>query len=72
MLVESDGLGESSQNAVSDVESLDDEEQWLDALEAGELDDNGKLKREQDPTLLTARQVTATLSAFQNVTLTLS
>uniref|UniRef100_A0A8B9J4K2 INO80 complex subunit B-like conserved region domain-containing protein n=1 Tax=Astyanax mexicanus TaxID=7994 RepID=A0A8B9J4K2_ASTMX len=35
---------------------LDEEEKWLDALEKGELDDNGELKKEIDESLLTARQ----------------
>lgn len=35
----------------------DEEERWLDALEKGELDDNGELKKEVDESLLTARQV---------------
>ncbi|CAL9694972.1 unnamed protein product [Knipowitschia caucasica] len=35
---------------------LDEEERWLDALEKGELDDNGDLKKEVDESLLTARQ----------------
>ncbi|KAG8430674.1 hypothetical protein GDO86_020180 [Hymenochirus boettgeri] len=34
----------------------DEESRWLDALERGELDVNGELKREIDETLLTARQ----------------
>ncbi|CAI9611307.1 unnamed protein product [Staurois parvus] len=34
----------------------DEENRWLDALERGELDVNGDLKREIDETLLTARQ----------------
>lgn len=34
-----------------------DEEKWLDALEKGELDDCGELKKMKDPALLTARQV---------------
>ncbi|XP_018431251.1 PREDICTED: INO80 complex subunit B, partial [Nanorana parkeri] len=34
----------------------DEESRWLDALERGELDVNGDLKREIDETLLTARQ----------------
>lgn len=37
---------------------VDEEEKWLDALEKGELDDNGELKKEVDESLLTARQVT--------------
>lgn len=36
---------------------VDEEERWLDALEKGELDDNGDLKKEIDESLLTARQV---------------
>ena len=36
---------------------VDEEEKWLDALEKGELDDNGELKKEIDVSLLTARQV---------------
>ncbi|XP_038852046.1 INO80 complex subunit B-like isoform X1 [Salvelinus namaycush] len=35
---------------------VDEEEKWLDALEKGELDDNGELKKEIDESLLTARQ----------------
>uniref|UniRef100_A0A8C6UNB0 INO80 complex subunit B-like conserved region domain-containing protein n=1 Tax=Neogobius melanostomus TaxID=47308 RepID=A0A8C6UNB0_9GOBI len=35
---------------------VDEEERWLDALEKGELDDNGDLKKEVDESLLTARQ----------------
>ncbi|XP_064420383.1 INO80 complex subunit B [Latimeria chalumnae] len=38
------------------LEHEDEEERWLDALEKGELDDNGELKREIDESLLTARQ----------------
>ncbi|XP_061921532.1 INO80 complex subunit B [Entelurus aequoreus] len=34
----------------------DEEERWLDALEKGELDDNGELKKEVDESLLTTRQ----------------
>ncbi|XP_073473741.1 INO80 complex subunit B isoform X1 [Aquarana catesbeiana] len=34
----------------------DEEKRWLDALERGELDVNGDLKRDIDETLLTARQ----------------
>lgn len=36
---------------------VDEEERWLDALEKGELDDNGELKKKVDESLLTARQV---------------
>ncbi|XP_067839025.1 INO80 complex subunit B [Heptranchias perlo] len=44
-----------------DSESLqepeqDEEQRWLDALEKGELDDNGELKKEINESLLTARQ----------------
>ncbi|XP_048041513.1 INO80 complex subunit B [Megalobrama amblycephala] len=35
---------------------MDEEERWLEALEKGELDDNGELKKEIDESLLTARQ----------------
>ncbi|KAG5845578.1 hypothetical protein ANANG_G00140770 [Anguilla anguilla] len=35
---------------------MDEEEKWLDALEKGELDDNGELKKEIDESLLTVRQ----------------
>nr|XP_033810637.1 INO80 complex subunit B [Geotrypetes seraphini] len=35
---------------------VDEEERWLDALEKGELDDNGELKKTIDESLLTARQ----------------
>ncbi|KAM7366398.1 hypothetical protein PAMP_015840 [Pampus punctatissimus] len=35
---------------------VDEEERWLDALEKGELDDNGELKKEVDESMLTARQ----------------
>ncbi|XP_075884369.1 INO80 complex subunit B [Nelusetta ayraudi] len=38
------------------VGPVDEEERWLDALEKGELDDNGELKKEVDESLLTARQ----------------
>ncbi|KAJ0006522.1 hypothetical protein NQD34_013795 [Periophthalmus magnuspinnatus] len=40
----------------SDSLPVDEEERWLDALEKGELDDNGDLKKEVDESLLTARQ----------------
>ncbi|XP_027285209.1 INO80 complex subunit B isoform X4 [Cricetulus griseus] len=41
-----------------DLEGQEEEEEqrWLDALEKGELDDNGDLKKEIDERLLTARQ----------------
>lgn len=41
----------------SDDSTSDDERQWLDALEAGTLDDSGAVKKkEKDPSLLTTRQ----------------
>ncbi|XP_038058261.1 INO80 complex subunit B-like isoform X3 [Patiria miniata] len=40
----------------SPSENPDEEEAWLDALEAGQLDDYGEIKRDKDPSLLTARQ----------------
>lgn len=36
--------------------SSDEEKAWLDALEAGELDDYGEIPKARDPSLLTARQ----------------
>ena len=35
----------------------DEEKEWLDALEAGTLDDNGDVKKDRDSALLTPRQV---------------
>ncbi|XP_077444345.1 INO80 complex subunit B [Stigmatopora argus] len=57
-------LDEDSNMATSplpDVDAMlrvpvDEEERWLDALEKGELDDNGELKKEVDESLLTTRQ----------------
>ncbi|CAI5785014.1 INO80 complex subunit B [Podarcis lilfordi] len=50
-------LDEDSNLEPSPLPELDTEEQrWLDALERGELDDNGELKKEVDESLLTARQ----------------
>eukprot|EP00106_Octopus_bimaculoides_P010858 XP_014778300.1 PREDICTED: INO80 complex subunit B-like isoform X2 [Octopus bimaculoides] len=37
-------------------ETSDEEQAWLDALEAGELDDFGEIRKPKDPNLLTARQ----------------
>lgn len=45
------------------VGPVDEEERWLDALEKGELDDNGELKKEVDESLLTARQVRTSSSS---------
>ncbi|XP_076106700.1 INO80 complex subunit B-like [Mytilus galloprovincialis] len=39
-----------------DVDTSDEEKQWLDALEKGNLDDSGMLRRSKDPKMLTARQ----------------
>ncbi|XP_028396559.1 INO80 complex subunit B-like [Dendronephthya gigantea] len=43
---------------VQDLKNTEDqeEEDWLDALEAGELDDFGRLKQEIDTSMMTARQ----------------
>ena len=41
-----------------DDDTSDEEQAWLDALEKGELDDNGEVKKTKDESLLTARQVT--------------
>ena len=41
----------------SDEDTSDEEKEWLKALESGTLDDNGLIKREKDPLLMTARQV---------------
>lgn len=38
------------------VEQKSDEETWLDALEKGELDDTGAVKKEKDVSAMTARQ----------------
>ncbi|XP_074641912.1 INO80 complex subunit B-like [Tubulanus polymorphus] len=37
-------------------DTSDEEKQWLDALEKGDLDDNGELKKSKDKKLLTTRQ----------------
>ncbi|CAD5117339.1 DgyrCDS6124 [Dimorphilus gyrociliatus] len=37
-------------------ETSDEEKEWLDALEKGELDDTGRVKKEKDVSLMTARQ----------------
>ena len=42
----------------------DEETKWLDALEAGELDDMGRLKRELDVSLMTTRQVSLFFQMF--------
>ena len=35
----------------------DEEKEWLDALEAGTLDDNGDVKKDRENAMLTPRQV---------------
>ena len=49
---------ESQMSSKKDEEDTSEEErEWLDALEAGDLDDNGELKKEKDTSMLTTRQV---------------
>jgi hypothetical protein len=38
-------------------DTSDEEQEWLNALEKGELDDMGGIKKNRDPLLMTARQV---------------
>ena len=38
-------------------ETSDEEKEWLNALEKGELNDYGELSKQKDPNLMTARQV---------------
>ena len=40
-----------------DDDTSDEEREWLEALEKGNLDDNGEVRKEKDISLLTARQV---------------
>ena len=40
-----------------DEDTSDEERQWLNALEAGELDENGDVKKSKASSLLTTRQV---------------
>ncbi|KAI8504973.1 INO80 complex subunit B [Branchiostoma belcheri] len=48
---------EETQPSITQKEADEkEEEEWLEALEKGELDDNGELKKMRDPALLTARQ----------------
>ena len=44
--------------------SEDEESKWLDALESGDLDDYGRLKKEKDVSLMTARQVSKITVSF--------
>ena len=50
------------------VKSKDTEEEaWLSALEKGELDDIGELKKMRDPANLTARQVSFFYASISTV-----
>lgn len=51
----SDDLPEDD-DEVQAEEAKSDEEQWLEALEKGELDDTGAVKKEKDISVMTARQ----------------
>lgn len=55
---EEDPFADEDALSLSDTEMVedDDEEAWLEALEAGELNEHGELKKEKDVNLLTARQ----------------
>ena len=66
--MESDSLVLDSTRLADTVDSsADDEEQeWLDALESGDLDDNGELKKERDLSILTARQASASSLLISN------
>ena len=47
---------------IEDIEEPDEEDEWLDALEEGRLDEvDDELKKIRDPKLMTARQVTSLL-----------
>ncbi|PVD31489.1 hypothetical protein C0Q70_06901 [Pomacea canaliculata] len=50
------GQGEGSGSQKKFEGSSDEEQAWLDALEAGELDDYGEIPKTRDPSLLTVRQ----------------
>ena len=41
-----------------------EEDRWLDALEKGELDDTGGLKRKKNTKMMTARQVSKIIRSF--------
>lgn len=43
--------------SVSKKKIKEDEEKWLEALDKGELDDHGEIKREKDIGMMTVRQV---------------
>lgn len=43
--------------SVSKKKIKEDEEKWLEALDKGELDDHGEIKKEKDIGMMTVRQV---------------
>lgn len=49
-----------------------EEQKWLDALERGELDDFGRVKRDKDVSMMTARQVFIYTEISNNVLLPFS
>ena len=56
--VSADNLGSDPLGAKKGGGDISDgEKEWLDALEAGTLDDNGEVKKARDVSLLTPRQV---------------
>ena len=58
--------GSATEMKVKGESSEDEEKKWLDALEAGTLDDTGEIPKTRDPNLLTARQVSL-MSCSQSV-----
>ncbi|XP_076472881.1 INO80 complex subunit B-like [Babylonia areolata] len=50
------GSSTTTETKVKDSSSDDEEKKWLDALEAGTLDDYGEIPKAKDPALLTTRQ----------------
>ena len=53
--------GSATEMKAKGESSEDEEKKWLDALEAGTLDDTGEIPKTRDPNLLTARQVSSGL-----------
>eukprot|EP00794_Sanderia_malayensis_P014057 gene14057-15521_t len=53
-----DSISDSQSQISQPIKVNDDDEEskWLDALEAGELDDMGRLKKDKDVSLMTTRQ----------------
>ena len=51
--------GSATEMKAKGESSEDEEKKWLDALEAGTLDDTGEIPKTRDPNLLTARQVSS-------------